>query len=114
VGRVFQSAWFMAGGMAALAGVFLSMFPRNADVNLGFIALRAFPAVIVGGLDSVGGTVLAALLLGVLEVLCQGYVNESLGAFGHNFHAVFPYLAMIVVLVVRPHGLFGSKEVIRV
>lgn len=114
VGRVFRSAWFLAGAMAALAGIFLSMFPRSADVNLGFIALRAFPAVIVGGLDSVGGTVVAALLLGVLEVLCQGYVNESLGAFGHNFHAVFPYLAMIVVLVVRPHGLFGTREVIRV
>ncbi len=114
VGRIFMSTWFIAGATAALGGVFLGMFPRNVDVNMGFIALRAFPAVIVGGLDSVGGTVLAGLLLGVMEVLAQGYVNEHLGAFGHNFHSVFPYVVMIGFLVVRPYGLFGRADVERV
>jgi branched-chain amino acid transport system permease protein len=114
VGRIFGSTWFIAGAVAALAGIFLSMFPRNLDANLGFVALRAFPAVIVGGLDSVEGAVIAGLGLGLLEVLAQGYVNEHLGSFGHNFHAVFPYLVMMLFLVVRPHGLFGTKEVERV
>jgi branched-chain amino acid transport system permease protein len=90
------------------------MFPRNLDANLGFVALRAFPAVIVGGLDSIGGAVIAGLGLGLLEVLCQGYINEHLGGLGHNFHAVFPYLVMIGFLVVRPYGLFGTREVERV
>jgi branched-chain amino acid transport system permease protein len=113
VGRVLGLTWAVAGGLAALAGVFLSLFPRSLDVNLGFVAMRAFPAVIVGGLDSVPGTVLAALLLGLLEVLAQGYVNPHLGAFGHNFHAVFPYVVMVLFLVVRPYGLMGTREVQR-
>ncbi len=114
VGRVLSSTWFLAGALAALGGVFLAMFPRNVDANLGFVALRAFPAVIVGGLESPGGTVLAALALGVLEVAAQAYVNPALGDFGHNFHAVFPYLLMIAFLVVRPYGLFGKPLIERV
>lgn len=114
VGRVFASTWFLAGAFAAIGGVFLAMFPRNVDANLGLIALRAFPAVIVGGLDSPLGTVLAGLLLGVLEVMAQGYLNEHLGQFGQGFHTVFPYLIMILFLVVRPYGIFGTREVERV
>jgi len=114
VGRIFGTTWFVAGAYAALAGVLLAMFPRNAEVYLSYVALRAFPAVIVGGLDSVGGTVLAGLMLGILEVLSQGYINPLLGDFGQNFHAVFPYIVMIAFLVVRPYGLFGTKDVERV
>lgn len=114
VGRIFASAWFISGAFAALAGVCLAFFPRGLDTNIGFVALRAFPAVIVGGLESVWGAVLAGLMLGVLEVLAQGYINPQLGAFGNNFHAVFPYLVMIAFLIVRPYGLFGQPEVERV
>jgi branched-chain amino acid transport system permease protein len=114
VGRVLGTTWFVAGAYAALGGVLLSMFPRQVDVHLGFVAFRAFPAVIVGGLDSVGGTVLAGLLLGILEVWTQGYLNPHLGAFGHDFHTVFPYLVMILFLVFRPYGLFGTADVERV
>lgn len=114
VGRVLMLTWFIAGASAALAGIFLGMFPRSVDVNLSYIALRAFPAIIVGGLDSVGGTVLAALGLGVLEVMAQGYVNPALGNFGQNLHSVFPYVVMILFLMVRPYGLFGRRQVERV
>jgi branched-chain amino acid transport system permease protein len=113
VGTIFAATWFLAGVYAALGGVFLGMFPRAVDVNLGFIALRAFPAVIVGGLESVSGAVIAGVLLGVLEVLTQGYVNPALGAFGQNFHSVLPYLVMVVFLMVRPYGIFGVPEVRR-
>ncbi len=113
VGRVFGTTWFLSGAYAALAGVFLSMFPSSAEPNLGFVALRAFPAVIVGGLESPLGTVIAGLFLGLLEVLAQGYVNPRLGAFGHNVHTVFPYVVMILFLMVRPYGIFGQKEVER-
>jgi len=114
VGRVFAVTWFLAAAFAALAGIFLAMFPKQVNSNLGFVALRAFPAVIVGGLDSAWGTVLAGLMLGVLEVLCEGYVNEHLGQFGHGFHTVFPYVVMVIFLVFRPYGLFGTREVERV
>ena len=114
VGRIFGATWFIAGALAALGGVFLAMFPRTVDTNLGFVALRAFPAVIVGGLDSAAGAVLAGLSLGVLEVMAQGYVNPELGQLGQGFHTVFPYLVMILFLVVRPYGIFGRRDVERV
>ena len=56
----------------------------------------------------------AALLLGWVEMVGQGYVNPHLGEFGHNFHEVFPYLVMILFLMVRPYGLFGTRDVERV
>jgi branched-chain amino acid transport system permease protein len=114
VGKVFALSWFLAGALAALAGVFLGMFPRIVDINLGFIALRAFPAVLIGGLESPLGAVIGGLSLGVLELLAQGYINPLLGTFGQNFHAVFPYVVMIAFLMVRPYGLFGTHEVERV
>lgn len=114
VGRVFALTWFIAGAYAALAGVFLGMFPYNVNTNLGFVGLRAFPAAIVGGLDSVWGTVIAGLLLGCLEVLAGAYLNEHLGDFGQNFQEVFPYVVMILFLIIRPYGLFGTEEVKRV
>lgn len=114
VGRVFALTWFIAGATAALGGVFLGMFPRLVEPNLGFIAFRAFPAALLGGLDSPGGAVLGGLLLGVLELLAQGYVNPKLGSFGQNFHEVLAYVIMVLVLVVRPYGLFGRRQVERV
>jgi len=113
VGRILGLTWLLAGMFAALGGAFLGMFPNSVDANIGLIALRAFPAVILGGLESAIGAVLAALVLGVLEVLAQAYLNPLLGHFGHNFHGVFPYLVMILVLIVRPYGLFGHAEVKR-
>lgn len=113
VGRIFGATWFIAGAFAALGGIFLGVREPAVDMNLGFIALRAFPAVIVGGLESPSGAVIAGVSLGILEVLTAGYVNDALGAFGKNLHVVMPYLVMILFLVVRPYGLFGQKKVER-
>jgi branched-chain amino acid transport system permease protein len=113
VGRILGITWFLSGVFAGLGGAFLGMFPNSVDPNLGYVALRAFPAVILGGLESAGGAVVAALILGVLEVLAQAYLNPALGQFGHNFHGVFPYIVMILVLIVRPYGLMGHARVKR-
>lgn len=114
VGRIFGFTWFLAGAFAALAGVFLGMAPRTVDTNLTFIALKAFPVVIVGGLDSAIGVVIAGVILGVIEVLTQGYVSPMLGGFGQNFHEVLPYIVMVLFLMVRPYGIAGREEVERV
>jgi branched-chain amino acid transport system permease protein len=114
VGRIFASTWFLAGMYAALAGIFLAIFFRSYDLNLGLFAFAAFPAVIVGGLTSPTGTVIAALGLGVLSKLVEAYISPELGKFGSNFHMVAPYIVMILFLMVRPYGLFGEKEVERV
>lgn len=114
VGRIMALTWGVAGAFAALAGICLSMFPRTVEVNLALVALAAFPAVLVGGLESMMGAVVAGLLLGVLQVLTQGYINPLLGSFGANFHAVFPFVVMILFLMLRPEGLFGSARIKRV
>lgn len=113
VGRVFAATWIIAGAFAALAGVCVAARDPNIDTTIGFIALRAFPAVIVGGLESPTGAVLAGLLLGVAEVMTAGYLNDALGAMGKNFHIVMPYLLMIVVLIIKPYGLLGQRKVER-
>jgi len=114
VGKIFGATWFIAGAIAGLGGIFVgSSSDLGVDPNLGFIAFKAFPAVIIGGLESPLGAVIAGVLLGVLEILTSAYVNDALGTFGTNFHAVLPYLVMIIVLVFRPYGLFGTRKVER-
>jgi branched-chain amino acid transport system permease protein len=115
VGRIFGATWFIAGLYAALGGIFLGMSVLSpVQVGHGDVAFRAFPAVIVGGLESPLGAVVAGLMLGILEVLTESYLNDELGQFGQNFHAVAPYFVMILVLIVRPYGLFGAKTVRRI
>jgi branched-chain amino acid transport system permease protein len=111
---VFAQAWMIAGAIAAIAGVLLVAFPATLHPAVGFTALRAFPAAIVGGLDSTGGAVVGGILVGLVEVLVQGYQPQIAPWLGNNFHVAAAYLLMIVVLVVRPYGLFGTRVVERV
>ena len=76
-------------------------------------ALRAFPAAILGGLTSPGGALVGGLLIGVSETMTQGY-EQDLAFLGDGFSSVMPYVVMVVVLLVRPSGLFGAKEAARV
>lgn len=114
VGRILSVTWLLAGMLAGLAGVFAAMkhamFGHESTL---IIAFRAFPAVIVGGLTSPVGTVIAGLLLGILEILAPVYLGPHLGAFGKNLQDVFPYILMIVFLMVRPYGLLGTRDVER-
>ncbi len=113
-GSVYGVAWAISAAIAALAGVLLGSGSRGVDITLGAIALRAFPAMILGGLDSPSGAVAGGLIIGVTEVLAAGYLTPNATWLGANVHAVAPYLVMLVVLVVRPYGLAGTAEVRRV
>ena len=114
IAKVFAMTWFIAGSFAALGGIFIAIREPSIDAaTTSFVAFRAFPAVIVGGLESPLGAVIAGILMGVLEVLTQGYINDSFGELSKNFHMVFPYMVMILVLIVKPYGLFGQKKVQR-
>lgn len=114
VRAVYAWSWMIAGATATVAGVFLASFPATLHPALGFVAFRAFPAAIVGGLDSPGGALVGGLLVGVTELLVQGYQPRLAPWLGDNFHVAASYLLMIVVLVARPYGLFGTREVERV
>jgi len=107
-------SWAIAGAVAVVAGVFLASGPRGIDSTMSPIAFRAFPAMILGGVDSTEGAVAGGLLIGVVEVLSAAYLTPNATSLGANIHAVIPYLVMILVLVFRPHGFFGTVEVRRI
>jgi branched-chain amino acid transport system permease protein len=113
VGRVFALSWAIAGGLAALAGMFAGT-QAGVDQSTWVIALKALPAIILGGLDSVGGAVVGGLAVGVVESLVGEYQNQYLPWLGNNFSVVSPYVLMLAVLLVRPYGLFGTPEIERV
>jgi branched-chain amino acid transport system permease protein len=107
-------AWSLAGVLAAVAGLFMTVFPSpGLQPATAAVALRAFPAAIIGGLDSTGGAIVGGLVVGVAETLVQGYATD-LSFLGSGFHTVMPYAVMVAVLLVRPSGLFGTKELHRV
>jgi branched-chain amino acid transport system permease protein len=111
VRRVYALTWAIAGGLAAVSGLFLAGFPSSVNPALGDVALRAFPAVILGGLDSPPGAVVGGITIGIVEVMASGYAP---GWLGSNFSGVAPYVVMILVLLSRPYGLFGTPPVERV
>jgi len=112
--RVRTLAWCLAGALAALAAVFLAAFPApGLERTTGQIALKAFPAAILGGLASPPGALAGSLLIGLTEALAAGYQSE-LHVLGEGFGDVVPYAVMVAVLLVRPTGLFGAKGVARV
>jgi branched-chain amino acid transport system permease protein len=113
VGSVFAVSWVIAGGLSALAGVFVGT-GGGVDQQTWIIALKALPAVILGGLDSVGGAVVGGLVVGVVESLVGTYQADYAPWLGQNFAVVSPYVVMLLVLLVRPYGLFGTREVERV
>jgi branched-chain amino acid transport system permease protein len=106
VRRVHALTWALAGGLATLGGLFLAGFPNAPSISIGDAALRAFPAVVLGGLSSSVGAVVGGLVIGVVEVMTSGYAPSWLGT---NFYAVAPYIVMIAILLVRPYGLLGVK-----
>lgn len=117
VGRVFAIAWGAGAALALLAAVCASMAPigqGTVGAGLGALAFRALPAVILGGLDSVQGALVGGLVIGLAEVLAGNYLARWTGALGVGYQLVVPYLVMMVVLLVRPYGLFGTREVRRV
>lgn len=105
--KVFAVSWGIGALMAGVAGVLYGNFTSVIDLNLAAIGLRAFPAAMIGGLDSVEGAILGGLIVGVSEQLAAGY-------FGGDFRDVVAFGLMFVVLMVRPYGFFGTKDLIRV
>ena len=112
--RVAAAAWALAGALAAIGGLFLTSFPAaGVTGGVGLVALAAIPAVVLGGFDSPGGAVVGGLIIGVVSVLTAGYQQE-LSFLGRGLGTVAPFAVMLLVLLVRPSGLFGTREVTRV
>lgn len=107
--RIFGISWGMAGVVATVGGVLLAT-SSGLDLSLSLVVLAAFPAVLLGGLDSIPGTVVGSLLIG----LSQGLVKVSKVAIVRNSAEIMPYVVLMIVLLIRPEGLFGQKRIERV
>lgn len=114
VGRMFGLSWGIAAAMAALAGALLTAGSSGVETTIALVALKALPVIILGGLDSIKGSVIAGLIIGIAESLTRTYQPTYAPWLGANFDVIVPYLIMIIVLMIRPYGLFGTKEVVRV
>jgi branched-chain amino acid transport system permease protein len=114
LGRVAAGAWALAGALAAIGGAFFTSFPA-AGVNnsTGLLALTAIPAAVLGGLDSTAGAVVGGLTIGVATTLAAGY-QDQIAFLGRGLSEVVPYIALLLVLLWRPSGVFGTREVTRV
>jgi branched-chain amino acid transport system permease protein len=110
VHRHLAIAWGMVGVLAVVGGTLWTLV-AGGGFGLVLLGLKVFPIVVIGGLDSIPGSVVGAVAIGVLESLTAGYVDPLLGA---GFSSVAPYVLLLGVLFVRPYGIFGRPEARRV
>jgi len=106
VRRLNSLIWGISAGVAALAGVLLAPI-TFVHVNMGFIGLKAFPAAVIGGFGSLPGALVGGVIIGVVESLSGVYLPEG-------FKDIAAYVLLLIVLVVKPTGIFGetaSKKV---
>jgi len=110
VERYFALAWAMAGVVSALGGIIWGSM-LGVDIQLALVGLKVFPVVILGGLDSIGGALVGGLIVGIVESLAAGYLDPYVGGGTKDFA---PYVLMILVLMFRPYGIFGRRQIERV
>jgi branched-chain amino acid transport system permease protein len=108
---VYAVSWIIACVVGVIGGILLGGV-SGANMELANIGLKAFAVVLLGGVNSVGGAIVAGIILGMLENVAAGYLDPLLP--GGGLAQVFPFLVMIIVLVFRPYGLFGLVRIERV
>jgi branched-chain amino acid transport system permease protein len=107
VKRIFAITWLTAGFVAALGGMFLGTRVGLCVGSTPLIALKAFPAVIFGGLESITGAIIGGLIVGILENLAGGLIDPKIAE-------ITPYIILLIMLMIRPEGLFGLKRIERI
>jgi len=113
VGGVFALSWGIAGALAAIGGTFAAV-GGSVESTLWITALVALPVIILGGLDSLAGAVVGGLLVGVVQEVVAQYQRFFPERLGGNASIISAYVLMLLVLLVKPYGLFGTREVERV
>jgi len=108
---IFALSWCIACVVSTVGGVILGNI-NGINAHLGVLGLKVFPAVILGGLDSLLGAALGGLIIGVLENVCDGLAKDLLGLGG--FRDVAAFVVLVIILMLKPYGLFGTKDIERV
>jgi branched-chain amino acid transport system permease protein len=109
--NIFALSWCIAAVVSSIGGVILGNI-NGINSQLGSLGLHVFPAVILGGLDSLLGAAVGGLFIGVLENVCDGAAKQFLGLYG--FREVAAFIFLVIILMVKPYGLFGTEEIERV
>lgn len=105
--KVFGVAWMLSVMVGALAGIFIGNRLGLQVVITSSLAFKALPAIIFGGLDSVAGAIIGGFVVGILEKMAGGYIDPKLAE-------ITPYIILLVILLIRPEGLFGLKRIERI
>jgi branched-chain amino acid transport system permease protein len=111
VKKMFAISWAISAIVSAVGGILLGTIRGGIDMSLSFMGLKVLPVVILGGLDSILGAIVGGVIIGVLENLSGGYVDPIVGGGAKE---VAPYIALILILMFKPYGLFGKKKIERV
>jgi branched-chain amino acid transport system permease protein len=109
VKKIFSLSWAIAAATAGIAGILLANV-MVMNLNLSFVAIKVFPAIILGGLDSIVGALIGGLIIGVFETLVGGYLDLYLS----GIKEISAYILLFIILIIRPYGLFGTEEIERV
>ena len=107
---ILQLSWGISSGCIALAGIMICNF-GILSTSAALMGFRAIPVVIIGGINSIGGVLVAGIVIGIFEALVAAYI-EPLGLIG--FKDAATYILMLIVLFIRPYGLFGTVRIERV
>jgi len=110
VSSVFRLVWIIGAITATVGGILLGSI-NGVSIFMRLLGLKILPVVLLGGLDSIPGAVVAGLIVGALESLALGYLDPIIG---EGFSQVFPFIILIFVLLVRPHGIFGLARIERI
>ncbi|MFQ5972525.1 MAG: branched-chain amino acid ABC transporter permease [Alphaproteobacteria bacterium] len=109
--RVFAISWAISAMVSALAGVVVGVV-NGVSSELSFFGIKVFPAVILGGLDSIVGAVLGGLIIGLLENVAEFTDSQFLHVGG--LYTVAPFYILVIILMIKPYGLFGTEDIERV
>jgi branched-chain amino acid transport system permease protein len=109
VKKTWAVAWAIAGMTAAVGGVLLGGIVGGIGLEIAHLGLIVFPVVILGGLDSIPGAIVGGLIVGLLQSYSNGYLPPSLG-----FGEVMPFIILVLILLIKPYGLFGQTRIERV
>lgn len=106
VKKIFAWAWSIAAATAAIGGALVANIV-GVSGELAGVGLRVFPVVILGGLDSIPGAIIGGVIIGLMESYTGGYIGQGL-------NQVLPFVVLVVILMIRPYGLFGQEIIERV
>lgn len=110
VRKIFALSWAIAAVVSTVGGILIGNI-NGINTNLSQFGLKVFPVVILGGLDSILGAIVGGVIIGVLENMVGGYIDPLIGGGAKD---IFPFVAMIIILLIKPYGLFGTVKVEKV